>query len=415
MRTASERTRRAVLRTAVGTPGLLVAGDAIAQHSADIWSIPSGFEADLATWMNAACVPGLCAVLVRDGNVAWQHAMGVIKAGTNQTVDQDTMFEAASVSKAVFSYIALQLADDGTIDLDRPLVDYLRPPYLPDHPALSTITSRHVLTHTSGLPNWGEDNKPETFLPLFPPGTRFSYSGEGIFWLQLVVEKITGQGLDALARRMLFEPANMNRSTFAGYTDETNASWMHSGGRVAKNQDWRDVSGFVKRLAEEWNKPVQNWTQADWVRAGTTADPKSPPPKRVRFSNAASSLLTTAQDLARFAMLLSPGPIRAAWEIKETTRAKMTSPLVAVREGVPNWWGLGVEVEKGNSGYRVGHEGNNDGHCATYLGTEPATGNALVVMTNDGAGFGVYQRMVRMITGHDQYSFIANENPPLTF
>ena len=75
--------------------------------------------------------------------------------------------------------------------------------------------------------------------------------------------------------------------------------------------------------------------------------------------------------------------------------------------------GLGVEIETGSHGRRIGHEGNNDGRCAAYCATEPDTGDALVILTNDGAGFGVYQRMVRAITGRDQYSFIANENPPL--
>jgi CubicO group peptidase (beta-lactamase class C family) len=407
-------TRRAFLGTAAGAPGLLLAHDAPAGRPKQGWTLPPGLEADLALLKEAACVPGLCAVQVRRGKIAWTHAMGVAKAGTNQKVDPDTLFEAASISKAVFAYVALQLADSGVLDLDRPLADYLRPAYLPNAPALATITSRHVLTHTSGLPNWGEDNKPESFLPQFQPGTHFSYSGEGIFWLQLVAEHLTGQGLDVLARRLLFDPAGMKRSTFAAYTDDANVAWGHVGGRVAKGQGWRDVAGFVRPLAQQWGKPVQSWTQADWIRAGATADPKSPPPKRVRFANAASSLLTTAPELARFLMLLSPRPHRAPWEIKETTRAAMTKPALAVRPGVPHWWGLGLEIENGTNGLRVGHEGNNDGRCATYCSSEPATGDALAIMTNDGAGFGVYQRMVRAITGRDQFSFIANENPPLS-
>ena len=112
-------------------------------------------------------------------------------------------------------------------------------------------------------------------------------------------------------------------------------------------------------------------------------------------------------------MLLSARPGYAPWQIKEATRTAMTKPAVAVRPGVPHWWGLGLEIEEGTNGLRVGHEGNNDGRCATYCGTEPTSGDALVIMTNDGAGFGVYQRMVRAITNRDQFSFIANENPPL--
>ena len=406
-------TRRTFLSTAAGASGLLLAQDAGARPPRQGWTIPAGLESDLAVLKEAACVPGLCAVLVRGGKVAWTHATGLAKAGTSQTIDQDTLFEAASISKAVFAYVVLQLADRGQLDLDRPLVDYLRPAYLPDSTALAPITARHALTHTSGLPNWGEDNKPESFLPQFPPGTHFSYSGEGLFWLQLVAEHITGEGLNLFARRLLFDPAGMKRSTFAAYTEDTNVSWGHVGGRVSKRQGWRDLSGFVGSMAKEWGKPPHDWSQTDWIRAGAAFDPKSPPPKRVAFANAAASLLTTAPELARFLMLLSPSGNRASWELKETTRAAMTKPAVAVRPGVPHWWGLGLEIEQGTNGLRVGHEGNNDGRCATYCATEPATGDALAIMTNDGAGFGVYQRMVRAITGRDQFSFFANENPPL--
>lgn len=406
-------TRRTFLGTAAGASGLLLAQDAGARPPRQGWTIPAGLESDLAVLKEAACVPGLCAVLVRGGKVAWTHATGLAKAGTSQTIDQDTLFEAASISKAVFAYIVLQLADRGELDLDRPLVDYLRPAYLPDSLALAPITARHALTHTSGLPNWGEDNKPESFLPQFQPGTHFSYSGEGLFWLQLVAEHITGEGLGLFARRLLFDPAGMKRSTFAAYTEDANVSWGHVGGRVSKRQGWRDLAGFVGSTAKQWGKPAHDWSQTDWIRAGAAFDPKSPPPKRVAFANAAASLLTTTPELARFLMLLSPRSNRASWELKETTRVAMTKPAVAVRPGVPHWWGLGLEIEQGTNGLRVGHEGNNDGRCATYCATEPATGDALAIMTNDGAGFGVYQRMVRMITGRDQFSFFANENPPL--
>jgi len=407
-----QATRRAFVGAATGASALLINTPADARPAGDGWTIPSDFPSRLATWVRAACVPGLCAILVRNGEVAWVHALGVTKSGTTQKIDADTMFEAASISKAVFAYIVLQLADQGVLELDKPLAEYFRPDYLATNPALAAITARHVLTHTSGLPNWGDDNKPESFVPQFLPGSHFSYSGEGMFWLQLVVEKLTSEGLDATARRLLFGPAGMTRSTFSAYVDDPNVAWGHVGGRVANGQGWRDVSGFVSRLAAEWKKPVRDWTQADWIRAGASADPKSNPPKRVRFANAASSLITSTRDLARFAVLLS-GRNRAGWQIREATRVAMTSPIVAVRQGVPHWWGLGVEIENGTRGRRIGHEGNNDGRCAAYMATEPETGNALVIMTNDGAGFGVYQRVVQTITGRDQLSFIANENPPL--
>jgi len=412
MQDQMQATRRGFIGAATGASAALINVPVNAKPAGGGWTIPSDFPTRLATLTGAACVPGLCAILVRNGEVAWVHAVGVTKAGTMQKVDADTIFESASISKAVFAYIALQLADQGILELDRPLAEYFRPDYLPPDTAMAAITARHVLTHSSGLPNWGDDEKPESFTPRFQPGSHFSYSGEGFFWLQLVAEKLTNEGLDAMARRLLFNPAGMTRSTFAAYIDDPNVAWGHVGGRVARSQGWRDVSSFVSRLAAQWKKPVRDWTQGDWIKAGASADTKSSPPKRVRFANAASSLLTSTRDLARFAVLLS-GRNRTGWQIREATRVAMTSPTVVVRQGVPHWWGLGVEIENGTRGLRIGHEGNNDGRCAAYMATEPESGNALVIMTNDGAGFGVYQRMVQTITGRDQLSFIANESPPL--
>ena len=149
-----DTTRRTFLGAAAGASALLLAEKTSARSWAGGWAVPSGFEADLALLKDAACVPGLSAVLLRRGKVAWTHATGVTKAGTSQMVDQDTLFEAASISKAVFAYIALQLADQGVLDLDKPLAGYLRPAYLPDDPAYTVITSRQPWPFATRPPTW---------------------------------------------------------------------------------------------------------------------------------------------------------------------------------------------------------------------------------------------------------------------
>jgi hypothetical protein len=69
-------------------------------------------------------------------------------------------------------------------------------------------------------------------------------------------------------------------------------------------------------------------------------------------------------------------------------------------------------VERCDGELRFGHEGNNDGRFTTYAAADAARGHGLVVLTNADAGFGVYQRIVREVTGCDQLSFIANLSPP---
>ena len=68
---------------------------------------------------------------------------------------------------------------------------------------------RDVLRHSTGLPNWADG----PLTTIAGPGTAYTYSGEGIVWLQLIVEKITGEGTGAAVERMLLHPAGMAQST----------------------------------------------------------------------------------------------------------------------------------------------------------------------------------------------------------
>ncbi len=207
----------------------------------------------------------------------------------------------------------------------------------------------------------------------------------------------------------------MKNSVFVGDAERMErAAWGHEGGRVARQQGLRNVMKLTSPLAEKWDKPIRDWTNDDWIRAATELDTSNPPPKRVRFSNAAASMLTTASDYARFLSLLVTHAPRAPWELSETMHRAMIAPQIAIQENVPCSWGLGVSVEKTPTGYRVGHEGNNEGRFTAYSGCDPATGRGLVVLTNGGSGFGVYQHIVRAATGLDQLSFIAELHPRLS-
>jgi len=371
------------------------------------WIPDAELLAELPGLMRLASVPGLSIAVVERGDVAWVRSLGVLSASTQQPVRDDTLFEAASMSKPVFAYGVLQLVEQQRLDLDRPLVTYHRPSYLPSDPRIDHMTARHVLSHTSGLPNWGDDAKPETLRPAFDPGARFRYSGEGFFWLQLVVERITGLGLDAFMRTTLFEPAGMRHSAFAW--DESllpAVSFGHRDGEPVAGHGTRPVMDLIIPRAQRWGKPVRDWLHEDWLRVAAELDPANPA-RRVRFVNAAGSLLTTATDYARFLGFVVKHTPRAAWELTEPTRTAMLSPQVAVRPDDPLWWGLGWTIERSGAGWRCGHEGNNENLFTSYAGADPTRGRALVILTNAAGGFGLYQRIVRRLTGYDQLSFIA--------
>jgi CubicO group peptidase (beta-lactamase class C family) len=125
--------------------------------------------------MRQGNIPGLSIAVIRDGKIMWEGEFGQKSAVKNRATDgpvlRDTLFTAASLSKPVFAYIVLRLADRGVIGLDRPLYTYgFSYGRVDKDPRSKLITARMVLDHTTGLPNWG--GTPLEFL--FTPGCRAS-------------------------------------------------------------------------------------------------------------------------------------------------------------------------------------------------------------------------------------------------
>ena len=143
-------------------------------------------ERELKALMREHAIPGLSMVIVENGEVALHLELGVKNSQTKDPVDEDTLFETASLSKPVFAYGVLKLVEKGLLDLDRPLVAYLPYPDIANDERGHFITARMVLAHATGFPNWRPKNEP--LKMHFQPGERFSYSGEGFLFLQKVAE-----------------------------------------------------------------------------------------------------------------------------------------------------------------------------------------------------------------------------------
>ena len=160
-------------------------------------------------------VPGVAIVGIENRQVAWERFYGVRRAGRPEPVDAQTVFEAASMSKLLMAYAALKLVEQGKLDLDRSLAEYLDKPYLPDEPRHRRITARMVLSHTTGFPNWRTNGweKGGPLPLLYDPGTRFTYSGEGFLYLQRVVEHITDTPIQSYLQKTLLDPLQMTNSS----------------------------------------------------------------------------------------------------------------------------------------------------------------------------------------------------------
>lgn len=303
-------------------------------------------------------VPGISIALVRDAAVEWTQGFGVLDREWNTPVGEDSVFEAASMSKPVFAYAVMKMRERGLIDLDKPLRGYLRQPFVPEDRG---ITARQVLSHTSGLPDMRSRTRP--LRVEFPPGEKWQYSGEGYAYLQAVVTELAGHAragncgtyeldmrvcgtnFDGFMRTEVLGPLGM---TSSGYL------W-HSG-----------LAGRLARGHDEAGRPmaVRKYTAADAARYG-----------------AMGGLLTTAGDYARFLVAVMAG--KAAW-IPEMLR-----PQVHVEDG-PGYsvsWGLGWKVTRTDKfGVVVSHGGDQAGfHCHAEMVPERKTG--FVLLTNGENGW----------------------------
>ena len=357
---------------------------------------------ELPRVMRIAGVPGAAIAVVDRGQLAWSRSFGVKNILTRDPVREDTLFEAASMTKPVFAYVVMRLVDEKRLDLDKPLVSYRRPANLGNDPNLERITARHVLGHSTGLPNWAS----EPLVTSSAPGSIYTYSGEAFIWLQLVVETIMGMGLDNVMRAKLFDPAGMSHSSF-GWDEEIAKSVVfgHSeppeGEQKLPPQPTRELGDRLLRVASKWRKPIAFWTYEDSVAAMREADPEILPSTHDLLVNSAGGLLMTASDYAKFMVLMMDRPGRADWEISGTARQAMLTPLLDVR-GRDISRGLGWELEESSMGPLFQHSGSNYGIFKTLGVGDARNGRAIVVFTNAANGNALAARIVRQATGIDR-------------
>lgn len=401
---------------ALGALGLLPSRRTSArscEHVDASWIPDDAFLAELPRIMRAFAVPGVGIAVVEDGEVAWSRGFGVTNATTGAPVDARTVFEDASLSKPVFAYLVMQLADQSLIDLDRPLVEYRRPEYLADHPWIALITVRDVLRHSTGLPNWRASPATEKLVPMVKPGTRIDYSGEAFFWLQLAVETIAGQSLDDAMRTHLFGPAGMKDSSYAWNADFAARSvYGHrahdEAGTGLPRQMFREQWTLAEKVADRWGKPLSAWKYEDAERALPEVVAIAPAglvtwPGDI-VANAAASLRTTVRDYATFLTLMMARKQRASWEIAEATRRAMLTPQIKI----PGRWtekGLGWNMEQTRDGPVFYHSGSNGGIFKNFAVGDAQRRRGIVVLTNGGSGSFVHQRVVRAATGYDLLSY----------
>lgn len=313
--------------------------------------------------MEDAMVPGLSIAIIKDAKLLWRRGFGVKDISSKEPVDNDTVFEAASVSKTVFAYAAMKLCERGVISLDAPLTRYSPKPFLEGDPRLELITARHVLSHTSGFQNWRSDKEPLKIN--FAPGEKHLYSGEGYSYLQSVVTHLTGQPIEPFMKANLLVPFGMASSGYA----------------------WNDR--FEKRMArphDQHGKPFDN---------------NKPTAKDVARYAAAGELRTTPTDYAKFLAEVIDPKKSDGFRLNKESREEMLRPQVKVNDSTS--WALGWQIQHTEKGNLIMHGGDNKGfHSVVLASIERKCG--LVIMTNGENG---NQVIWKLILGEIMQGFFA--------
>ena len=363
------------------------------------WQPNADLLRNLPRLLELASVPGLAMAIIDSGRL-WIRGFGHAIEEPARLVSDQTVFEAASLGKPLFAYAVLRLVDGKLLDLDRPLFDYLPTPEA-NNPRMKRVTPRHVLSHTTGLPNWRQ--QPGPLEPASEPGKSFSYSGEGYFYLQRVVEMVTGKPFARVMREQVLDPLGMK---------ETSYVWLPEfESRMAAGYDGQekrlDVQAAIGRrtlaIAKEWGIPLSDWRYDESARAVPLVNPQWPPLPLYMVPNAATSLLATVNDYAKFLSRLVAPPGTPGLDLSEGSRRAMTTPQVRLNSAL--FWGLGWGVQRDEHGEVLWHWGANNSF-RNFVIADPTQRRAVVVFTNSENGPRIYERVIVAVTGHDHPAFL---------
>ena len=360
------------MKTALCVSACLLSGCAAAP------SVSPVSDDEVRSLMARENVQGLALATIDRGRVVSVQAYGKRSVERGLPLTPQTVMYGASLTKAAFSYMLLQLVDEGKLDLDAPLPTLLPQPLpaydkqpwdfsdLAHDERWRRLTPRILLTHSSGFANfrWLEPDRKLRFH--FDPGRRYAYSGEGFYSLQLIVEQGLGLDLGAEMQRRVFDRFGMRHASM----------------------QWRP--DFAANLAD-----------------GYTIEGKTIPHDERSRASAAGSMDTTIEDQARMwagivrgeglsaasrAMLVRPQlPIASASQFPTLAPGQVAWPQQLAA-------GLGLVTFVDRSGPAWFKGGHDDGTGNMVICLE--TGRRCVVMlSNDVRAERIYPELARRVLG----------------
>lgn len=365
---------------------ILVAGIVLALGTAGAEHAIRGFDGKPVTaeridreskrMMAEAKVNGLAMAVINNSKVVFVRSWGHRNVEKNLPLETDTILYGASLTKFAFAYMVMQLVDEGKLDLDRSIADYLPKP-LPEYEFYAALkgderwrklTPRILLSHTSGLANFAFLEPDEKMRFHFAPGTRYAYSGEGIILLQFVLETGLGMKVGDEMQRRVFDRFGMSRTSMM----------------------WR--ADFAENLAD-------GYASDGSIHAH---DKRSRP-------RAAGSMDTTIADFAKFIAGFSRGDGLSA-----RARAEMVKPQIAITtpsqfptfleatssamQAIKLSAGLGIVTFLGTYGHAFFKGGHNDTTANQAICVEKGR-RCVLFLSNDVRAESLYQRLTAATLG----------------
>lgn len=357
----------------------------------------AALDAEAARAMAATGAQGLAIAVIDDGRVHAVRTYGRRNA-QGDPLQADTIMYGASLTKAVFGYAVLRLVDEGLLDLDRPIGEYLKKP-LPEYPDEAgygpwsnlagderwrQLTPRILLTHSAGFANFAFLEPDGRLRMHFDPGTRYAYSGEGLILLQFVIERGLGIELGEAMQRRVFEPLAMPNTAMR----------------------WR--ADFARNLADGW-------------RADGGVEPHD---ERGRV-RAAGSMDTTITDFANFAAALVRGEGLSLRSRAELVKAQLpittASQFPTLQDELPAAQrhkhlaaGIGVVVFDGPQGRGFMKGGHNDSTGNTLVCVERGR-RCVAILSNDVRAEAAFPALVRFVLGETGAPWRWEYGPDMTF
>jgi CubicO group peptidase (beta-lactamase class C family) len=295
-------------------------------------------------------IPTLGLGIIEDGKLTQIKVYGTLDG--KKVAPYNSLFNVASLTKPITAMTVLRLVSLGKWNLDEPLYKYFADPDIAKDPRSKKLTTRLILSHQTGFPNWRWMNKDNKLNFEFDPGTKYQYSGEGFEYLRKAIENKFHKRLEELAKELVFQPLDMN---------DTSYIWNE------KKEAARIVIGYDKD-----GKPY------DIVKNKTV--------------NAADDLITSVEDYSKFLIavmnneLLSPAVFEA-----------MKTKQIETKKN--KYFGLGFEIyDLGNNEIVLSHGGSDKG-VNTIAFILPKTKQGLVIFTNVDDGYKIYESIMNQYFG----------------